>query len=602
MSYTYHGTWGALPRTTRGQPIVLGICNKGKKVVYVHGNSVIIRDLADPSISEVYTEHSVPVTVAKYAPSGYYICSGDQHGKVRIWDTINEEHILKAEYESLGGPIRDIVWSQDSQRILVVGEGRDKFAHVFMMDTGASVKGDLTGHTKCINTCDWKPTRPFRIVTGAEDNKIAFYEGPPFVFKCTKGEHTKYVQSVRYSPNGEQFASGGFDGKVCVFDGKNSDLVKELGSPAHKGGVYGVSWSPDSKRLLSASGDKTCKVWDVESGDVVAEFAMGTQIEDQQLTCLWTSANFIVSVSLSGFINFLDVEKPGAPVKIVKGHNKPITRMAITPDKSTIYTTAMDGTVTVWDRETGENDRIEGKGHGNQVTGIVVKEDAVYTSGIDDTVKLINPASKSYDGTSIPLGSQPRYLAATKDGLVVATLSDISLVKDGKKVGSFPVSYESLCISVSPGEPQLVAVGGNDNKTHVYELVGNSLNEVKTLDHRGLVTDVKFTSTGSHLAACDSDRKVIVYTIPSYEKFNRLEWGFHNARINCIAWSPNDEYLVSGSLDTMIIVWSMKQPNKHIIIKNAHPQSQINALAWVDNENFISAGHDSLIKKWSAKF
>lgn len=62
-----------------------------------------------------------------------------------------------------------------------------RFAHVFMMDTGASVKGDITGHTKCINTCDWKPTRPFRIVTGAEDNKVAFYEGPPFKFKCTRG-------------------------------------------------------------------------------------------------------------------------------------------------------------------------------------------------------------------------------------------------------------------------------------------------------------------------------------------------------------------------------------------------------------------------------
>ncbi|KAB7494482.1 Actin-interacting protein 1 [Armadillidium nasatum] len=565
MSYSNLGTWAALPRTARGQPIVLGVDNKGKKLVYVHGHSVIIRDLVDPAISEVYTEHSVDVTVAKYAPSGYYICSGDQHGKVRIWDTINEEHILKAEYEVLGGPIRDIVWSHDSQRILVVGEGRDKFAHVFMMDTGASVKGDITGHTKCINTCDWKPTRPFRIVTGAEDNKVAFYEGPPFKFKCTRGEHTKFVQSVRYAPNGDLFASGGFDGKVCIFDGKECEFVKELGSPAHKGGVYGVSWSPDSKRLLSASGDKSCKVWDVESGDVVAEFVMGTQIEDQQLACLWTSAGVLVSVSLSGFINYLDVDKPGAPSKVVKGHNKPITRMELSPDKSTIYTSGMDGTVTVWNRETGENDRIEGTGHGNQVTAIVIKDDNVYTTGIDDTVK-------------------------------------VSLVKNNKKVGSFPISYEGQCISVSTSEPPLVAIGGNDNKTYVYELVGNSLNEVKSLDHRGVVTDVVFSPDGNYLAACDTDRKVIIYCIPSYEKHNKIEWGFHNARINCLAWSPDSQLVASGALDTMIIVWSMKEVNKHIIIKNSHPQSQVKSLAWIDNEHFISAGHDSLIKKWSAKF
>lgn len=54
--------------------------------------------------------------------------------------------------------------------------------------------------------------------------------GPPFKFKMTKAEHTRFVQSVRYSPNGEQFATGGFDGKVFIYDGKSSDLVGELGN------------------------------------------------------------------------------------------------------------------------------------------------------------------------------------------------------------------------------------------------------------------------------------------------------------------------------------------------------------------------------------
>jgi len=45
---------------------------------------------------------------------------------------------------------------------------------------------------------------------------------------------------VRFSPNGNFFASAGFDGKVFLYDGTNADLVSEIGSPAHKGGVYGV--------------------------------------------------------------------------------------------------------------------------------------------------------------------------------------------------------------------------------------------------------------------------------------------------------------------------------------------------------------------------
>ena len=187
-----------------------------------------------------------------------------------------------------------------------------------MMDTGASVKGDLCGHTKAINSIDWKSSRPFRIVTGSEDNKVAFYEGPPFVFKCTKTNHSKFVQAVRFSPDGEKFASGGFDGKVFIYSGKDGELIKELGGPAHKGGIYGVAWSPDGKQLLSASGDKTCKLWDVESGELVKDFVMGTEVEDQQVSCLWTTTGHMLSVSLSGFINYLDVENPSKPKNIIK--------------------------------------------------------------------------------------------------------------------------------------------------------------------------------------------------------------------------------------------------------------------------------------------
>ena len=36
-------------------------------------------------------------------------------------------------------------------RIVVVGEGREKFGHVFLADTGTS-NGDITGQTRPINT------------------------------------------------------------------------------------------------------------------------------------------------------------------------------------------------------------------------------------------------------------------------------------------------------------------------------------------------------------------------------------------------------------------------------------------------------------------
>jgi WD40 repeat protein len=188
--------WATLPRTERGRPIVLGADPKGKNFLYTHANSVVIRDLANPETADIYTQHSCQVNVAKYSPSGFYIASADKSGKVRIWDTINQEHILKSEFQPISGPIYDLAWSADNQRIVVVGEGREKFGHVFLADTGTS-NGDVSGQTRPINTCDFKPSRPFRIITGSEDNSVAFFEGPPFKFKGLRSVRTKYYLTQR---------------------------------------------------------------------------------------------------------------------------------------------------------------------------------------------------------------------------------------------------------------------------------------------------------------------------------------------------------------------------------------------------------------------
>lgn len=133
---------------------------------------------------------------------------------------MNKEHILKNEFHPFGGPIKDISWSPDNQRMVVVGEGRERymeslhfygfmtfpimvipihnilfvyrFGHVFMTETGTSV-GEISGQSKPINSCDFRPTRPFRIVTGSEDNTIGVYEGPPFKFKMTKQVNFNYT-------------------------------------------------------------------------------------------------------------------------------------------------------------------------------------------------------------------------------------------------------------------------------------------------------------------------------------------------------------------------------------------------------------------------
>lgn len=82
------------------------------------------------------------------------------------------------------------------------------------------------------------------------------------------------------------------------------------------------------------------------------------------------------------------------------------------------------------------------------------------------------------------------------------------------------------------------------------------------------MTGVTFSRCGRYLAACDAYRKVKVYNTTDWSPAIKAEWGFHNAKINCLAFSPNSELIASGSLDTTVIVWSMKEPNKRVTIQS----------------------------------
>lgn len=207
--------FASLPQMSRGNSKVIGGDPKGNNFLYTNGKCVIIRNIENPAIADVYTEHAHMVSVAKYSPSGYYIASGDITGKVRIWDTTQKEHILKAEYTPLTGIIKDMAWTEDSKRLAVVGDGREKFGAVFLYDTGSSV-GEIIGHSKLLNTVDIRPTRPYRMVTGSDDTSSGFYEGPPYKFMFFARNHSQFVNCVRFSPNGDHFVTAGADGQVCM--------------------------------------------------------------------------------------------------------------------------------------------------------------------------------------------------------------------------------------------------------------------------------------------------------------------------------------------------------------------------------------------------
>ncbi|MEH2238130.1 nSTAND1 domain-containing NTPase, partial [Nostoc sp.] len=79
--------------------------------------------------------------------------------------------------------------------------------------------------------------------------------------------HSDVVISVAYSPNGQQLASASVDKTIKIWDVSSGQLLKTL--TGHSDRVISVAYSPNGQQLASASGDKTIKIWDVSSGQLL---------------------------------------------------------------------------------------------------------------------------------------------------------------------------------------------------------------------------------------------------------------------------------------------------------------------------------------------
>jgi len=63
-------------------------------------------------------------------------------------------------------------------------------------------------------------------------------------------DHSNFVNCVRYSPDGNRFITVSSDKKGLIYDGKTGEKIGELSvEDGHKGTIYAVSWSPDSKSV-----------------------------------------------------------------------------------------------------------------------------------------------------------------------------------------------------------------------------------------------------------------------------------------------------------------------------------------------------------------
>ncbi|WWC68604.1 uncharacterized protein I206_102534 [Kwoniella pini CBS 10737] len=596
MAYKAGPIYPCNPATARSESTKLGVDPKGEKLIYTNGRAVIIRDLNHTELSHAYTQHTQSATVARFSPSGYYAASADVAGNVRIWDVTNLENNLKLAIRPLSGKINDLAWDGESKRIIVGGEGKDKFGAAFFMDSGSSC-GEITGHSKPINSLSIRHQRPFKAISGSDDNSIIFHSAVPFKYDKMINTHTRFVRDVAFSPDGELFASVASDGKLFFYEGKTGDVKGEAGTEGG-GSLMACSWSPDSKSIATAGADGIVSIWDASTQKSTQSYTVGTDVQSQQNGIVYAGPNTLVSISLSGVLNLFDTRESSATKwRKLHGATKAITASVLDEQETTFYTGSFDGSIkkfSIGDQE-GLCDEIQGTGHSANVVGFSGSEGKVYSAGWDDKVSTIQ--GDSFSASSLATKSQPAGIASTPNGVYIATSSGIEIHSTGTKSASV----------LSDGPATAVAAYAQPNSDLIAYGVGKKVilstvspeKEIATFeDNKGDVLSLAFTSDGKFLASGDSAGRVILINVEKKEVNVSSRWTFHTGRIVDLAWSKSTKRLASVGLDESIYIWNRESVGKNIAIKNAHPGG-VTGVSWLGDDKIITSGSDGIVRTWS---
>ncbi|MDQ1354155.1 MAG: hypothetical protein QG657_4464 [Acidobacteriota bacterium] len=320
--------------------------------------------------------------------------------------------------------------------------------------------------------------------------------------------HTDGVNSAVFSPDGKQILTASSDKTAKLWDREQNILVAQLNGHTDK--VNSAVFSPDGSLILTASDDNTAKLWDLQ-GNLLAEFKGHT--ESVNSAVFSPDGKQILTTSDDNTVKLWDLK--GNLLADFKGHTDDVKSAVFSPDGQQIITASTDNTAKLWNLK--GNLLADFKEHKNKVTRVVFSPDGrwIITASLDNTAKLwdlngklladvIGHSSYVYSAVFSPDGK--RILTASADN--TAKLWDLNRNLLAELRGHTSGVYSAV---FSP-DGERILTASYDKTAKLWDLKGNLLADLK--GHRSGVNSAVFSPDGENIVTASADGTVIIWPTP----------------------------------------------------------------------------------------
>ncbi|XP_017776830.1 PREDICTED: guanine nucleotide-binding protein subunit beta-5-like [Nicrophorus vespilloides] len=250
---------------------------------------------------------------------------------------MKEAETLKIKLEEERQKLNDVTLASVAERLEIINYMNIK------------PRRTLKGHQAKVLCSDWSPDKR-HIVSSSQDGKMIIWDA-----YTTNKEHavtmpTTWVMACAYAPSGNLVACGGLDNKVTVYPlSLDEDVTlrkKTVGT--HTSYMSCCIFPNSDQQILTGSGDSTCALWDVESGQLLQSFhGHSADVMTIDLAPSETGNTF-VSGSCDKLVLIWDM-RSGHCVQSFEGHESDVNSVKFHPSGDAVATGSDDSTCRLFD-------------------------------------------------------------------------------------------------------------------------------------------------------------------------------------------------------------------------------------------------------------